>query len=172
MIPRIDNTQRTYYTIIPCETQRRYAGKINHFSNKHTTKGFPVKIIKKSIILLITLLIFGCAQYGGYQPTVDTYGDRNAMNIGRDMQDCKQLSEQASGGGVTQGAMGAGVGALIGAAGGAALGAVIGNPATGAMIGGAAGGIGGAAKQGLESNSDFKRAYANCMRNRGHNIVN
>ena len=35
-----------------------------------------------------------------------------------------------------------------------------------------AGGIGGGAKQGMDAESQYKRAYTNCMRGRGHNIVN
>ena len=67
---------------------------------------------------------------------------------------------------------GAGAGALVGAAGGAALGAVVGDPATGAAIGAAAGGIGGGAWQGVNSDAQFKQSFINCMRGRGHNVVN
>jgi hypothetical protein len=40
------------------------------------------------------------------------------------------------------------------------------------MIGAAAGGIGGASKQGFGTEEAYKRAYSNCMRNRGHNVIN
>jgi len=32
--------------------------------------------------------------------------------------------------------------------------------------------LGGAAHQGFGSERDYKRAFINCMRNRGHNVVN
>lgn len=89
-----------------------------------------------------------------------------------DTVECKDLAAHASGGTVKESAIGAGVGGLIGAAGGAAIGAITGSPATGAMLGAAAGGLGGATKQGMDAESQYKRAYINCMRNRGHNIVN
>lgn len=125
-------------------------------------------------INLIFVLLTGCASVTGWTPTVDTYNDKNAYRLNQDMQDCQQLASQASGGGAgaKEAAIGAGVGGLIGAAGGAALGAVVGSPGTGAAIGAAAGGIGGASKQGMESNDLYKRAYRNCLRQRGHNVVN
>ena len=36
---------------------------------------------------------------------------------------------------------------------------------------GAAGGISGGAYPGLSSDQNFKRIYKNCMRNRGHNVI-
>lgn len=124
--------------------------------------------------LLITsgLLLSACASQTGWTPTVDPYNDRNAYRINQDMAECKQLASHASGGSVKETATGAAVGGLIGAAGGAALGAIAGNPGTGAAIGAAAGGIGGGAKQGIQSDDQYKRAFNNCMRQRGHNIVN
>ena len=117
------------------------------------------------------LLLSACASQTGWTPTVDPYNDRNAGRINQDMAECKQLAGNA-GSTVKESAIGAGVGGLIGAAGGAALGAITGSPGTGAAIGAAAGGIGGGAKQSMDSESQYKRAYTNCMRGRGHNIVN
>lgn len=129
-------------------------------------------LITSILIIIATVNFSGCAQYGGYRPTVDTYTDPNAYNLNQDTAACRQLAEQASGGGVTSTLVDAGVGALIGAAGGAVVGAFTGNPGAGAGIGAAAGGFGGGAYGGLDSNEKFKSAYRNCMRNRGHNVVN
>lgn len=128
--------------------------------------------MKISVITGSCLLLTACAQMTSYQPTVDPYGDQNAWRLNQDMAECQQLASHASGGTAKETAIGAGVGGLIGAAGGAALGAIIGNPGTGAAIGAAAGGIGGAAKQGLQSDDQYKRAYNSCLRQRGHRVIN
>jgi uncharacterized protein YcfJ len=131
-----------------------------------------MKKLTTSIVFIGSVLISGCYSQGGWTPTVDSYNDPNAARISQDMAECKDLASHASGGTAKETAIGAGVGGLIGAAGGAALGAIAGSPGTGAAIGAAAGGIGGGAKQGLEAESEYKRAYSNCMRNRGHRVVN
>lgn len=123
-------------------------------------------------MLTIGLLLSACASQTGWTPTVDTYNNPNAYRLSQDMTECRALASQASGGTVKESAIGAGVGGLIGAAGGAAIGAIAGSPGTGAAIGGAAGGIGGGAKQGFEAEAEYKRAYSNCLRNRGHRVVN
>lgn len=125
-----------------------------------------------SLVIIGSVLLTGCYSYGGWQPTVDPYNDPNAYRINQDMAECQQLAKQASGGTAKETAIGAGAGALIGAAGGAVVGAFTGNPGAGAAIGAAAGGFGGGAKQGYEAETDYKRAYATCMRNRGHRVVN
>ncbi|MGZ5052462.1 MAG: glycine zipper family protein [Methylobacter sp.] len=131
-----------------------------------------MKKLTLGIVFIGSVLVSGCYSQGGWTPTVDAYNDPNAYRINQDMAECKDLASHASGGTAKEAAIGAGVGGLIGAAGGAALGAIVGNPGTGAAIGAAAGGIGGGAKQGLEGESNYKRAYTNCMRGRGHRIVN
>jgi len=124
------------------------------------------------IIVSIMLTLSGCYTAGGYQPTVDAYGDKNAYRINQDMAECRQLAEQASGGGTGKETLiGAGVGGLIGAAAGAAIGAAAGNPGMGAAIGAGAGGFGGAAKQGFTSEDRFRNAYNQCMSGRGHNVI-
>lgn len=122
-------------------------------------------------IVAAALVASGCASYGGYQPVVDPRTDPNYANIQQDQVECSELAKQAGNvGGDTL--KGAGVGALVGAAGGAAIGAIIGNPATGAALGAAAGGIGGGASQGIEADNNYKRAFNNCMRGRGHTPIN
>jgi len=123
--------------------------------------------------LLATLGAAGCAEYGGYRPTVDTYNDPNAQNVSRDEADCRGLARQASGGTAAQAATGGLVGGLIGAASGAAIGAAAGggNAGRGAAIGGAAGGLGAGTYKGVEADANYKSAFRNCMRNRGHNVI-
>lgn len=122
-------------------------------------------------MMVCGLVFTGCASKGGYQPTVDTYGDPNPERIPQDTAECRQLAERASGDTAEEAGKGALVGGLIGAAAGAAIGAAVGAPGTGAAVGAAAGGLGGATKEGLSAEEQFKRSYQNCMRNRGHNVI-
>ena len=64
----------------------------------------------------------GCASQSNWSPTVDSYGDPNAANIGRDNVECRQLAKSAAGDAATE----TGKGALIGGALGAATGAIFG----------------------------------------------
>jgi outer membrane lipoprotein SlyB len=130
-----------------------------------------MKKVASSAILIGGIILSGCASQTNWTPTVDGYNDPNAYRINQDMAECKQMASQASGGTVTQGAVGAGVGALVGAAGGAVVGAFTGNPAGGAAIGAAAGGFGGGAQQGFSAEDKYKNAFNNCMSGRGHRVV-
>jgi len=136
--------------------------------------GFEERIMLKQmcVVMMVSMFLFvGCASQGGYQPTVDSYGDPNAGRIQQDQAECQQLAKQSSGDTATEAGKGALVGGLIGAAAGAAIGAAVGSPGTGAMVGAAAGGLGGATKEGLSAEEQYKRAFQNCMRNRGHNVI-
>jgi outer membrane lipoprotein SlyB len=125
-----------------------------------------------ALSIIASLMLTACASQTGWTPTVDTYNDPNALRLNQDMAECEQLATSASGGTAKQTAVGAGVGGLIGAAGGAAVGAAMGNAGIGAALGAAAGGIGGGASQGIQSEEQYKRAYSNCLRGRGHHVVN
>jgi hypothetical protein len=152
---------------------RRHAGRLG-FNRFLSTLGEFVMFKKLTVtgaLLATALFAGGCATYGGYQPVVDPANDPNAYRINQDTEECRALARDAGAAG-TETLKGAGAGALIGAAGGAALGAITGNPATGAAIGATVGGIGGAANQGVDADNQFKRAYINCMRGRGHNVIN
>ena len=129
------------------------------------------KLMAVGLISVVILIANGCATYGGYQPTVDPYNDPHIGRLQQDGVECGNLAKQAGSFG-TDTLKGAGVGALVGAAGGAAMGAIWGNPATGAAAGAAIGGIGGGATQGMDADNNYKRAYNNCMRGRGHNVIN
>ena len=127
---------------------------------------------KLSAFVLVSAFIFtGCASESGWRPTVDPHGDPHAEAIEYDQRECENLAHQSSGGTASSAGKGALVGGLIGAAGGAAIGAAFGSPGTGAMVGAAAGGIGGASQQGIGAEDQYKRSYVNCMRNRGHNVI-
>jgi outer membrane lipoprotein SlyB len=130
-----------------------------------------MKKLTTSIVVVASILLTACAEVSGWKPTVDPYNDRNAQMIPQDQAQCEQLASQAAGTG-KETAMGAGAGALMGAAGGAITGAFLGNPGAGAAIGAAAGGFGGGAYKGLSADDAYKRAFTNCMRQRGHNVVN
>lgn len=124
-----------------------------------------------SVVLATVATLSACATYTGWTPVVDTYNDPNAYRLQQDMADCKMLAQQAGSVG-TESAKGVVAGGLLGAAAGAAIGAVAGNPGGGAAIGAAAGGIGGGANQGVDADYQYKRAYINCLRDRGHRVVN
>lgn len=125
-----------------------------------------------NLALMAVLLMTGCAEQRGWTPTVDTYGNPNAYRLNQDLAECKQLASQASGGTAREAAIGVGTGGLMGAAGGAIIGAITGNPGTGAAIGATAGGLSGGATQGFQSDAQYKNAYNNCLRNRGHRPLN
>jgi outer membrane lipoprotein SlyB len=122
--------------------------------------------------MISCLMLSACASQTGWAPTVDNYNSPHAGRLNQDMAQCQELASQASGGLVKEAAIGTGVGALLGVIGGAAVGAAMGNAGTGAAFGAAAGGIGGGAKQGLQSEEQYKHAYNNCLRQRGHKVVN
>lgn len=117
-------------------------------------------------------LLAGCASQSQWSPTVDTYGNSRAQYLSRDMEECRALSRSASGDTGAQTARGAGIGAMVGAAGGAIIGAMVGSPGRGAILGAAAGGVGAGAVSAGRTEEQFKQAFNNCMRERGHNVIN
>ena len=100
----------------------------------------------------------------------NTYHPRNSYT--RDLTECRMLAQQAAGYVPEETIKGGLLGGAIGAAAGAAIGAILGHAGKGAAIGAAAGGIGGGAYNGLHSERKYKRAYINCMRNRGYHVLN
>lgn len=130
-----------------------------------------------SFAVALPLLLTACAETGGMQnigaprAAVDPHNDPNAYRLQQDEYECRQIADQGSGGTLMQGAKGAAIGGLVGAAGGAALGAIAGDAGKGAAIGAAVGGIGAGAQQGYSAQSDKNRIYKNCLRNRGHNVL-
>jgi hypothetical protein len=126
-----------------------------------------------AFFLVSSLILGGCASQGNWTPTVDPHGDANAAQIEADKTECKRLATEASGGTATETGKGALAGGLLGAGAGAVLGAATGsNIGTSAAVGAAIGGIGGGASQGLSAEESYKKAFINCMKNRGHNVIN
>jgi hypothetical protein len=113
----------------------------------------------------------GARAQSNWTPTVDTFGSSRAQYLSADMWDCRQLASQTSGTRTGSAASGALRGGAVGAAGGAALGAAFGNAGRGAAVGAAAGGIGRGVQQANASEAQFRRAFSNCLRSRGHNVL-
>lgn len=118
-------------------------------------------------------VLAGCATQPAWRPTVDTFNNQ-ARNqyLSADMEECRILAQRVSGHAPTEAVTGAVTGGLVGAAAGAAIGAAFGSAGRGAAVGAAAGGIGMGAARASQSESQFQQAYVNCMRQRGHNVVN
>lgn len=119
----------------------------------------------------LTLLCAGCATQRPWTPTVDTFGSSNAQYVSRDTEECRQLALQASGNAPTEAVRGAVTGGLVGAAAGAAIGSAFGSAGRGAAVGAAAGGIGTGAVRASQTEQAYKRAFASCMRQRGHRVI-
>jgi outer membrane lipoprotein SlyB len=125
----------------------------------------------------ITLLA-GCATTSQTQwtPTVDTYGNSRAQYLSRDMEECRALATRASGSTSEQAAHGAMSTGLLGAAGGAAIGGILGGSRSslgrGAALGAVTGALAGGTSSAAQTDAAFKRAFNNCMRQRGHNVIN
>ena len=123
-------------------------------------------------LVLCCVLGAGCASRSTWTPVVDTYGDARAQYLTQDLDDCRALAQRAAGGAVEETAKGAVIGGAIGAAAGAAIGAIVGAPGRGAALGATIGGVGGSTRRAADSDADFRRAYSNCMRERGHRVIN
>jgi hypothetical protein len=117
-------------------------------------------------------LLAAAAAAQSWTPTVDTVGNDRAQFLSRDMVECRSMAQQASGSGVGRAAGGAVRGGAVGAAGGAAMGAVLGNAGRGAALGAIAGGVTRGSQQASASEAEFRRAFSNCLRGRGHNVLN
>jgi outer membrane lipoprotein SlyB len=123
------------------------------------------------LVALALAVAAGCATMGGYRPTVDPYNDPHAGRIPQDEAECRELAVQSSGGTAKKSTIGVVVGGLLGAASGAAIGAAAGSPGAGAAIGAATGGVGGGAYEGVTAEERFKHTFQECMRERGHNVL-
>ena len=122
--------------------------------------------------LALALALAGCVNQNTWSPTVDPYTDPNAARLGIDEAQCRQLAQQASGGSLQSTGKGAIIGGLLGAAAGAAIGAAVHDPGMGAAIGAAAGGFGGGGYEAAKSSQSFEQVFSNCLRERGHTVLN
>ena len=126
-----------------------------------------------SLLFFVSAFVLAsCESKSQWSPTVDTYGNSRAQYLSRDMEECRVLARSASGDTTEETVRGAGIGAFAGAAGGAIIGAMVGRPGRGAALGAAAGAAGGGAFSGTQTEQQFKQAFSNCMRERGHNVIN
>ncbi len=130
------------------------------------------------VVILSSSLLFGCAEQLGYAPIIDVRNDPYAAVIQRDLQECAQLAEQATSSAAEIAgdvSFSAAIMATIGAAIGAINGAISGNAGSGAIMGGAtgaiSGAIGAAVGQGLQADANYRHAYQECMRGRGHRVI-
>lgn len=124
-------------------------------------------------LTLFTLLLFssGCVSQSSWTPAVDTANDPHADRLPQDEAECREIAQK---GAATnkETARGAAEGAAVGVLAGAALGAIGGSPGVGAMAGASSGAVGGGASMARDSNSDFKRIFTNCLKERGHPALN
>ena len=123
------------------------------------------------ICLASVIVLAGCESKSQWSPTVDTYGNSRAQYLSQDMEECRALARSASGDTTEETVRGAGFGAMAGAAGGAIIGAMVGRPGRGAVLGAAAGAAGGGVYSSTQTEQQFKQAFTNCMRERGHNVI-
>lgn len=133
-------------------------------------------MIRRPLILTAAwALLSACATTSQTQwtPTVDTYGNSRAQYLTRDMQECRALAMSASGETGEQAVAGAASGAVVGAAGGAAVGAILsgGSASRGAGVGAVLGGMSGGSARATQTEAEFRRAFSNCLRLRGHNVI-
>jgi uncharacterized protein YcfJ len=123
-------------------------------------------------VLGAALVLAGCVNQNTWAPTVDPYTDPNAARLGVDEAQCRQIAQQASGGSLQSTGKGAIIGGLLGAAAGAAIGAAVHDPGAGAAIGAAVGGFGGGGYEASKSSQSFQQVFSNCLRERGHTVLN
>jgi outer membrane lipoprotein SlyB len=129
-------------------------------------------VVKAGSVWVAVVALAGCVNQNTWSPTVDPYTDPNAARLGIDESQCRQIANQSAGSSLQQTGKGALIGGLLGAAAGAAIGAAAHDPGMGAAIGAAAGGFGGGAYEGTKSNQGFQQVFTNCMRERGHKVLN
>jgi uncharacterized protein YcfJ len=124
-------------------------------------------------------LLTGCATASQtrWTPTVDTYGSSRAQYLTRDTEECRALALRASGSTSEQATQAAVTRGLVGAATGAAVGAVVNRDnwrgaRRGAAVGAAAGAVSGGMGTAAQTDATFQRSFNNCMRQRGHRVIN
>jgi len=131
-----------------------------------------MKHILSALAVSLVVGTTGAMAQSNWSPTVDTFGSSRAQYLSRDQWECRELASQTAGSAGGSAARGALRGGAVGAAGGAAIGAALGNAGRGAAVGAAAGGIGRGVQQASGSEAQFRSAFSNCLRARGHNVLN
>lgn len=130
--------------------------------------------MKKLFVFALAAFLFGCAGATKWEPTLNTMPHKNQAAESKDLAECKDLAFQAAGyvkegaewtilsaaGGAAEGAV---IGALVSGAGGAGVAAAAGAPI---------GAIAGLWYSEYEADINYKRAYSNCLFQRGHYPIN
>ena len=127
--------------------------------------------MKQIVFLVISLFLMSCVSQNSWTPEVDTANDPKADQLATDEEQCRVLAKQGAGS-TKQVAEGAAEGAAIGVLAGAALGAIGGDAGMGAATGVTGGATAGGVTMARDSNADFKRIFTNCLRERGHPVLN
>ncbi len=127
--------------------------------------------MKKTLIILPLLVLFGVVGCQTYTPVIDPGSVRNSDRYYRDQAECRAIAKQGAPGWkdtakdtVVGGAVGTGTGALIGA--------IAGDAVTGLAYGAVIGGVAGGAKGVYDSEKGYEQIYRNCMIGRGYNVLN
>lgn len=123
------------------------------------------------LVLVGSLALPGCVNQNTWRPTVDPYSDPRAATLSRDEAECRQIAKNSAGSEVGETAKGAAVGGGLGAGAGAIFGAMAGNAGLGAAAGAAAGGMAGGTYKSVQTTKQFKQVFSNCMRERGHKVL-
>lgn len=130
--------------------------------------------MKKFFVFALAAFLFGCAGTTKWEPTLNTMPHKAQVNETQDLAECKELAFKAAGylqegaewsiasaaGGAAEGAV---IGALVSGAGGAGVAAAAGAPI---------GAIAGLWYAEYEADINYKRAYSNCLFQRGHFPIN
>jgi hypothetical protein len=124
-----------------------------------------------AVVCVSVLLAAGCTNRNTWRPTIDPYNNPNAERLSIDEAQCRQIANQAAGSAGGAAAGGSVMAGLLGAATGAAMGAIWGDPGRGAAAGAAFGAASGGARGGMSSDAHFKQVFSNCLRSRGHNVL-
>mgnify|MGYP003572966652 CR=1 FL=1 len=136
--------------------------------------------MRRLLVLVLALgVLTGCTTTSQteWTPTVDTYGSSRAQYLTRDTEECRSLAIRASGSTSERATQAAVSQALIGAAVGTAVGAVLNTDSwrgarRGAAVGAAGGALSGGFGTAAKTDAAFQRAFNNCMRQRGHRVIN
>lgn len=115
------------------------------------------------VALPIVLLLAGCAPH---RPVVDPKMSAHPERYESDLAECQQLSQQTPGGGG-----GAAGGAVVGAALGAGVAVATGHKSLAGQAAGGGAVIGGAKGAGAGAR-ERRQIVSNCMKGRGHAVLN
>lgn len=125
--------------------------------------------MKKLSLIVLLVLLSGCASTKGWTPTIDVKHDADSTKLSVDIAECKDLADKAAGtfSTIAEDAL---VTSVVGTAAGAATGAGFGVPHIGAAVGASTGILGGL-YGGFTADQEFKNAYKSCLRQRGHRVL-